>query len=104
MMLEFLLDPASLVPPVFTEYYSDEDDDGSILPLLLLLSGPAFAVFVYLRYRNTDKRHRHEVETHATLHDVRAVDTKVRSLSNLSNSRMKGANHTEVRANRRSIF
>lgn len=72
---------------------ASSSDDGSGLPFLLLLAGPAFYVLMYLRYRNVDKRHHHESETKATMHDVRATDEYHRSLKGVSHSRMKGANN-----------
>ncbi len=72
---------------------SSSSDDGSGLALLLLLAGPVFYGLMFLRYRNTDKRHRHESETKATMHDVRATDEYHRSLKGVSHRRMKGANN-----------
>ncbi|WP_182113411.1 MULTISPECIES: growth/differentiation factor [unclassified Actinotalea] len=79
------------------------DSDPRAWGLLLLLAGPAFYISMYLRYRNTDKRHKHEIETRATLHDVRASDTFHKSLTRLSNARMNGANNTEVRGARTGL-
>jgi hypothetical protein len=73
------------------------DSDATSWAWLLLLSGPVFYGLMYLRYRNADKRHKHESETRATLHDVRAADQFHRSLTGLSNSRMQGANNHAVR-------
>jgi hypothetical protein len=71
-------------------------DDGTGFAWLLLLAGPLFYGAMYLRYRNADKRHKHESETRASLHDVRAADHYNRSLTGLSDSRMKGANNRSV--------
>jgi len=73
------------------------DGDASDFGLLFLLSGFVFYALMFLRYRNIDKRHRHESETRASLHDVRASDTFHRSLKGVSNRRMDGANNEEVR-------
>lgn len=72
-------------------------DDGTNIAWLLLLAGPLFYGVMYLRYRNADKRHKHESETRASMHDVRGADHLNRSLKGLSESRMKGANNTAVR-------
>lgn len=72
-------------------------DDATNIAWLLLLAGPLFYGVMYLRYRNADKRHKHESETRASMHDVRAADHYNRSLKGLSESRMKGANNTAVR-------
>lgn len=76
-------------------------DDASGLAFVLLCSGFVFYGIVYLRYRNTDKRHGHESETEASMHDVRVEDRFTRSLKGVSHSRMKGANHRDVRGARR---
>lgn len=76
---------------------SGSDSDVAGFAWLLLLSGPAFYALMYLRYRNADKRHRHETETRASMHDVRGADQFNRSLHGLSNSRMRGANNRSVR-------
>ena len=73
---------------------ADSDSEGGIFYLLAL--GPAAAVFfymtVYLRYRNTDKRHEYEHETHTEVADVKGYDRKVDHLRGLRHSRMRGAN------------
>lgn len=76
-----------------------EDEGGSIqfLGLLLFFSGPVFYVLVYMRYRNWDKRHKHEEETEASIHDLIAEDTLVEHRTGLRNARMLGSNHREVR-------
>lgn len=83
---------------------SSSDDDGSNLGLLFLASGFVFYVLVYLSYRNVDKRHRHESETEAALHDVRAEDRFVKSMTGLSDRKMAGANNDDVRGARRKLF
>lgn len=73
------------------------DGDPRTFGLLLLLSGFIFYGYVYLRYRNSDKRHLHESETASELHDVRGDDRFSRKLTGLSNSRMERANNHAVR-------
>ncbi|MBD7919284.1 growth/differentiation factor [Cellulomonas sp. Sa3CUA2] len=75
-----------------------DDGGGKAVLLLLLLAGPLFAGWVYLRYRNTDKRHHHESETRSQMLDVRADDSRTGSRTGLTSSRMKGANSRKVRA------
>lgn len=79
------------------------DSDGTGIAWLLLLAGPLFYGVMYLRYRNADKRHKHESETRATMHDVRGTDHLNRSLKGLSNSKMKGANNRAVRGARNGL-
>lgn len=75
---------------------AESDSDGNALPFLLFLSGFVFYGYVFLRYRNADKRHRHEKETEAEIHNVLARDDFVHTLKGLSNSKMNGHNHTNV--------
>lgn len=71
--------------------------DARAFGLLFFASGFVFYGFMYLRYRNSDKRHRHEAETEARMVDVKAWDQHVDTKKGVSHSRMKGANNTEVR-------
>lgn len=71
--------------------------DPRVLGLVFFLSGFLFYGFMYLRYRNSDKRHRHEAETEAKMLEVKAWDQQVDINKGVSHSRMKGANNTEVR-------
>lgn len=82
---------------------TSSDEDGSSFGLLFLLSGVVFYVLVWLRYRNVDKRHHHERETRAEMHDLRSDDRLVGSVKGVSNRRMTGANNTEVRGARRGV-
>lgn len=76
---------------------ASDSDDGSGFGFLFLLAGPVFYGLMFLRYRNSDKRHRHESETKASMHDVRASDQLSGSLKGVKHRRMKGANNTAVR-------
>ncbi len=83
---------------------SSSDDNGNFA-FLFLFSGFLFYGAIYLRYRNTDKRHKHESETKASLHNVREDDRFHRSLKGVSNSKMQNANNNEVRgASKRGLF
>ncbi|ACV09261.1 hypothetical protein [Jonesia denitrificans] len=73
-----------------------DGDGGNWLPLLFLLSGPAYYFFMYTRYRNRDKRHNHEVETSAEVANLRSHDAKVKTVRGVSNSRIKGDNARSV--------
>lgn len=76
---------------------SSSEGDPRLFGLLFFVSGFAFYGFMYLRYRNSDKRHRHEAETEARMLNVRAWDQQVDTQKGVSHSRMKGANNHEVR-------
>lgn len=86
--------------------FADSSSDGNIgdIGYVFLLSGFVFYGAIYLRYRNTNKRHEHESETEATMHNVRTVDNFNRRLTGLSNSKMKGANNRDVRGARTKLF
>lgn len=79
---------------------ADSSDSESDVFYLLAI-GPAAAVFfyttVYMRYRNTDKRHEYERETSSDIADVQGYDTKIDHLTGLRNRRMRGRNeHTPI--------
>jgi hypothetical protein len=76
---------------------SGSSDDASWVPLLFLLTGPAFFMFQYRRYRNTDKRHLHETETLSEVANMQGYDQPVQSVTGARESRMQGANEHEVR-------
>lgn len=72
-------------------------DNSAWLPLLFLLSGPAFYMYQYTRYRNKDKRHHHERETASDVADLQAADQYVKTVTGSSRSQMSDANEHEVR-------
>lgn len=83
---------------------SGSSDDGGNFGLVFLASGFIFYGVVYFMYRNVDKRHKHESETEASLHNVQERDTFVRSMTGLTNRRMSGANEGAVRGALRKFF
>lgn len=76
---------------------SSSDSDSSAFGYIFLLSGFVFYAYVFLRYRNVNKRHHYETETEAEKLNLEKSDDRIKSLTNLSNSRMHGANNTVVR-------
>ncbi|WP_051196955.1 hypothetical protein [Jonesia quinghaiensis] len=73
------------------------DGDGSNwLSMLFLLSGPAYYFFMYSRYRNQNKRHHHEAETLAETANLQASDNRVKRVTGVSNSRIRGDNARDV--------
>ncbi len=74
---------------------SSSSNNGSF-GAIFLLSGFVFYGFVFLKYRNVNKRHHYETETQAQRLNDEASDTLVNSLTDLSNSRMQGANSTAL--------
>lgn len=81
---------------------SDDDSWGKI-GLVFLASGPAFFWAMYIRYRNTDKRNKHEAETKAEMDRVQGTDVFVKSMKGLSNSRMPRANNNAVHGARKGV-
>ncbi len=65
---------------------------------LFLLSGFIYFFVMFTRYRNSNARHKYESETKTQMSNLRKQDEYVRRLSGLSNSRMNGANNTNVNA------
>ena len=61
-----------------------------------LLSGIAFFLINYFRYRNSNARHHHETETKTKIFNLRKIDNLIKRQKGLSNSRMAGANNTKV--------
>jgi hypothetical protein len=89
-MLTFL----SHIPAAFV--FAFDSDEIALFPLVLCLSGFVFYTWVYLRYRNTDKRHHHEKETATKIENIRRYDQFVEHRKRLSHSRMKDSNDTYV--------
>lgn len=82
---------------------SSDGDSGSI-GYVFLASGIIFYIVMYLRYRNSNKRHRHESETEATLLNMEQTDSFVQSKTGMSNSKMQGANNHAVRGAQHRLF
>lgn len=83
---------------------SGSSDDGGNIGLVFLASGFIFYGVVYFMYRNVDKRHKHESETEASLHNMQERDAHVKSLKGLSQPTMAGANNKDVRGSLRKFF
>jgi hypothetical protein len=76
----------------------DSSDEGSIaVVLVFLLTGPIYYAIIYMRYRNTDKRHSHETETKAAIENVETADTFVEHRKRLKNGEIHGRNDKAVK-------
>ncbi len=73
--------------------FVNDDNAGN---LLFLLSGILFFLFYYKKYRNTDARHQHEVDTESKLGNLQSYDQHIKLLTGLRSSKMKGANNKRV--------
>lgn len=73
---------------------SSSDSDGGPLMLLLLgpLAGIGFYTMIFLRYRNTDKRHMYEHETASEVRNPKAYDQRVDSVRGTERRRIQGDN------------
>lgn len=63
---------------------------------LLLLPGVVFFAIMYMRYRNSGARHTYEKETERSLSNVLAADEFIEHREGLRNSRIEGANNTDL--------
>jgi len=63
---------------------------------LFLLLGFLFFAINYFRYRNVNERHHHETETPTEIFNLQKSDRLVRRLTGLQNSKIEGANNTNV--------
>lgn len=63
---------------------------------IFLLSGFIYFFIMYLRYRNSNKRHHHEIETKKNMFNLRKFDNLIKHQKGLTDSKMKGANNTKV--------
>lgn len=63
---------------------------------IFLLSGLIYFFVQYTRYRNSNARHYHEKETKTEMFNLENVDRLVKRRKGLSNSRIEGANNTQV--------
>lgn len=83
---------------------SGSSDDGGGIGLVFLASGFVFYAVIFLKYRNVNKRHKHESETEASLHNMQEEDDFVEHRKGLSQSQLAGANNKDVRGSRRKFF
>ncbi len=63
---------------------------------LFLLAGFIYFFMMYMKYRNSNARHHHEIETKRKMFHLRKEDRLIRRETGLSNSRIEGANNTRV--------
>lgn len=70
---------------------------------LLLVGGFIFYFSMYNRYRNQDARHAFENETKSEISNLIREDNFIRSDKHLSNSRIRGENYAEIKANKSNL-
>ena len=74
------------------DYGASSEEGGAWLWLIGPAGGLGFFMWVFLRYRNTDKRHAFERETAAEVLDLRTYDQKTGEVKGVENSRIPGQN------------
>lgn len=84
--------PADTAGDIFRLDSYDSDDSGPIFWLLGPVAGVGFYVSVYLRYRNTNKRHEFEHHTASEMTDVKVSDNKVGTVKGTESRELSGAN------------
>lgn len=75
---------------------TSSDDNWGLIGLVFFLSGFIFYGAMFLRYRNADKRFKHESQTRSLTNNLKVRDDLVKSQKGLSNSTMRGANNRQV--------
>ena len=63
---------------------------------LFLSIGFIYYIIMFLRYRNSDARHKHETETKKNMTNLRNVDKLINRKTGLTNSKINGANNNRV--------
>ncbi len=74
------------------DYGASSDEGGAWLWLIGPAGGLGFFMWVFLRYRNTDKRHAFERETPAEVLDLRTYDQKTGEVKGVENAYISGRN------------
>lgn len=80
------------VLPAADEFGFGAEEGGSWLWLLGPVGGIGFYMLIFLRYRNTDKRHAFERETATEMLDLRTYDQKTGEVKGVENSSIPGRN------------
>ena len=82
---------------------SASETDWSAIGLVFFLSGFIFYGAMFLRYRNADKRFRHESLTRSEVANMQVRDDFVKSQKGLKNSKLRGANNRQVSGSLNSL-
>lgn len=73
------------------DYYGS-DEGGAWFWLLGPIGGIGFYTFIFLRYRNTDKRHAFEHESATEMRDLRTHDQRVDRIRGTTETAIRGRN------------
>ena len=63
---------------------------------ILSLLGVIYFAIMFLRYRNLNARHHYETETKKNISNIRRQDRFIRSVRNLSSSKIQGDNNETI--------
>lgn len=84
--------------PVLLAASDSSDSATNFLWLLGPAAGIGFYALIFLRYRNVNQRHAYERETHCTVANLAAEDHRTGRVSDVENSRIRGANSGSPRS------
>ena len=87
LLISFIVEILGIMAMMFIEFEQN---------WIFLLSGIAYYMFIYFRYRNSNARHKYETETTKQMANLRKDDTLVTRRTGLTNSKMQGANNTSL--------
>lgn len=82
--------------------FIDIDPETKNIRWALLLGGVGFFAYIYTKYRNADKRHRHETETKYEVKNLQKRDEFKEHRYRLRESAIRGENSTDVAGDLRS--
>lgn len=85
---------------------SDSDEGGPVFWLAGPVGAVAFYSYIFLRYRNTDKRHQYEHKTATEMGQVATYDEKIGEVKGVKNRYMSGENSSSplTRLGEKSVF
>ena len=98
ILVSFLIEVACF----FTGNYVNEIFDTDY-GWITLIGGIGYFIYIYNKYRNTGARHYHEKETNASTKNMQTVDEFIKKRHGLSNSRIEGANNTEISSRKKVL-
>ena len=70
----------------------------------LFLGGIIFFLIMFFRYRNSNKRYKHEKDSKKQISNIKSIDKFIKNKKRLNNSRMIGANNNRINGDRTNIF
>lgn len=98
LLVSFLIEVACFFTGNYVNEYFDTD-----YGWITLIGGIGYYLYIYNKYRNTGARHYHEKETNSTTKNMQKVDEFIKKRHGLSNSRIDGANNTNVSSKSKAL-